>query len=69
MDAGLDLLIELAGQACGSHLFIDLPFAERGTFQNFSWHSSWSFLPTHAEAEAWLSLLGSATTADYRLLS
>ena len=34
-----------------------------------SWHSSWSLLLTCAEAEAWLSLPGRATTADSCLLS
>jgi hypothetical protein len=34
--------------------------------ENFSWHSCWpwSLLLTCVEAEAWLSLLGGATTAD-----
>jgi hypothetical protein len=36
--------------------------------ENF-WHSCWSFLLTCAEAEAWLSLLGSDITADSSLLS
>ena len=45
--------------------------SERGTAENFSWHSCWpwSLLLTRAKAEAWLSLLGSATIAESCLLS
>jgi hypothetical protein len=50
---------------CGSSLF----FPERGIAKNFSWCSWWSLLLTWPEAEAWLSLLGSATTAGSCLLS
>jgi hypothetical protein len=49
----------LAGTAMG--LVSSLIFAsltERGISENFSWCPSWSLLLTHAEAEAWLSLLG-----------
>ena len=49
-------------------IWVGLQFAERGPAEN-SWSSSWSFLLTLAEAEAWLSLLGSATAADSCLLS
>ena len=31
------------------------------TAETFSWCSCWSLLPTRAEAEAWLSLLGHVT--------
>jgi len=34
------------------------------TAENFSWHSCWSHLPTCAEAEAWLFLLGPVTAVD-----
>lgn len=37
-----------------------LPFAERGTAKN----SCWSLLLTCTQAEAWLSLLGSASGVD-----
>ena len=44
-----------------------LIFPERGTAENFSWCSCWSHRLTlaeaEAEAEAWLSLLGPATTS------
>ena len=46
---------------CGSLVFTDLHVPERGTAENFSWCSCWSFLLTQAEAEAWLSLLGCVT--------
>ena len=62
---GLGLLIELA---CESGVFADLPFSEKGTAENF-WCSSWSLLLAHVKAEACLSLLGHATTADSCLLS
>ena len=42
--------------ACGSYVFADLRFPERGTAENFSWCSCWSLLLT--QAEAWLFLLG-----------
>ena len=70
MEAELGLLIELAVQCLlVPHLHC---FTERGTAENFSWHSHcpWSLLLTHAEAEAWLFLLGHATTAaDLTLLN
>lgn len=62
-EAELGLLVELAVQACWSYVFVVLHFTERGTDENFSLHSYWSLLLTHAEAEDWLSLIGSATTA------
>ena len=72
----LDLVVELAVRCshcavCWSHYFIDLHFTERSTAENFSWASCWPWSPllTPAEAEAWLSLLGSATAADLCLLS
>ena len=40
----------------------------RDTAEDFSWQSSWSLLLTHAKAEAWLSLLGRATTGESSLL-
>ena len=61
--AELGLLIELAAQACGSCVFADLCFAERGKAKNFSWHSSRFLLLTCAEAEAWPSLQGCVTAA------
>jgi hypothetical protein len=36
MEAELDLLVQLIVQACGSHIFADLCFPERGTAENFS---------------------------------
>ena len=63
--AELGFLIELAVQrlwVSGLHL------AERGTTKNFSWHPSGYLLVTGAKAEAWLSLVGSATAADSCLL-
>ena len=67
MVAELGLLIELAVQrllvSC-LHSFSSL----RGTADNFSWCPSWSLLLISAEAEGWLSLLGSSTTADSSLL-
>ena len=58
-EAELVLLIELSVQRL------------RGTAESFSWCSCWpwSLLLTRAKAEAWLSLLGSATTANSCLLS
>jgi len=69
MEAALSLLIALSCNAYGSLIFADLRFAERGTSENFSWHHFGSLLLTPAEAEAWLSLLGRATTAGSCLLS
>jgi hypothetical protein len=63
--AELDLRRELAVQ----WLLADLHFPERGRAEIFSWPSSWPLLLTPAKAEAWLSLLGSATTANLCLLS
>jgi hypothetical protein len=61
------LLIELALQ---QRLWVsDLLFPEKGTAENFSWCSSWPLLLTRAKAEAWLSLLGNASTADSCFLS
>ena len=54
-----------------SHVSPDLWFIERSTVKNLSWCSWWSWLLllTCANlAEAWLSLLGHATTADSCLL-
>lgn len=48
--------------ASGSCIFTHLHFPERDS-EDF-WGSSWSLLLTGAEAEAWLSLLVSATDAD-----
>ena len=66
MEAELGLLIELAVQCLWvSHL----RYTEKGTPKN-SWHSCYSLLLLIcAEAEASLSLLGSATPADSYLLS
>lgn len=65
-EAELGLLIELAVY----HLWVSrLHFPKRGTAENFSWHFAWSLLLPRDEAEAWLSLPGSATTADSFLLS
>jgi hypothetical protein len=51
MGAELGLFIELAVQCCGSLIFTDLHFAERGIAENFSWCPSWSLLLlTPAEA-------------------
>jgi hypothetical protein len=57
----LGFLIALAVQP-----FVDLCFTERGAAEKFSWCSDWpwSLLLTCAEAEVWLSLLGSTTAAD-----
>lgn len=54
---------------CWSHVFTHLHFIEKGTTKNFScW--SWSLMLTIADsAEAWLFLLGHATTVDSCLLS
>ena len=56
--AELGLLLELSVQCLLVSHFADLCFAERGTAENFSW----SLLLTCANIEAWLSLVGSATT-------
>ena len=73
-EAELGLLIEIAVQCLLVSLreeqpSTDLLSVKRGTMENFSWHSSWSLLLTCAKAEAWLSLLDNATTADSCLLS
>ena len=55
-----------------SSLIADLRFVERRTAEHFSWHPcwSWTLLLTYADSvEAWLSLLGPATTADLYFLS
>ena len=72
MEAELGLLIELAVQCLlilNLQIFADFQFDERGSSGNSSWCPSESLLLTCAEAEAWLSLRGSATVADSYLLS
>ena len=64
MEAELGLLASRVSCAC--LLVLDFHgFTERGTAENFSWHSHWpwSLLLTRVEAEAWLFLLGHATAA------
>ena len=56
----------LIALACGSQVFADLHFVERGTVAP---DASPDPLLTSAEAEVWLSLLGSGTSADSCLLS
>jgi hypothetical protein len=68
MVAELGLLIELAVQCLGL-LSSLLCFTERGTVKKSSWCLSGSLLLINAEAEAWLSLLDSATASDSCLLS
>ena len=68
MEADLGLLVQLAVQSLW--VFADLCFPKRDTDENFSWCSSWSFLLTRAEAEAWLFLLGNVTiVANQTLLN
>jgi hypothetical protein len=70
-EAELGLLIEQAVKCCRSRVFADLCFTERDTAEYNSWHSGSLMLliRAEAEAEAWLSLLGRATTADSYSLS
>lgn len=67
MEAELVLLIALCAMLVG--LVSSLVFTERGRTKKFSWCSSWSLLLIFAEAGVWLSLLSSATSADFCLLS
>ena len=63
--------LPLLCNACWPHAFADLCFADRGTTENFPLLSCWrwSLLPTCAEVEAWLFLIGCATITDLSLLS
>ena len=61
METELGLLVQLAVQCCGSPVFADLCFPERGTAENF-WCPCWSLLLILAKTETWLSLLGHVTT-------
>jgi len=65
MEVEFDLLIDLAVQQLVSLGWSSLCW-ERHSWENFSWCSCWPWflLLTCVEAEAWLSLLGSATGAD-----
>ena len=47
-------------------IFTDLCFIERGMTENFSWYRCWSWVTPE---EAWLFLLGRATSAGLCLLS
>jgi hypothetical protein len=47
METELGLLYNM----CGSQVFSDLPFSERGTAENFSWGPSESLLLTEAKDE------------------
>jgi hypothetical protein len=64
--AELGLLVLLAMQCL---LVLHLSWSSFHRSENFSWSSYWFLLLTPAKAVAWLSLLGSATTADLYLLS